>query len=234
MGDIFTRVETTAAPVRQQVANMLRSAIIAGRFEPGQRLVEKDLCERLGVSRPSVREALRELEAEGLIRNVPNRGPVVARVSLEEAASIYEVRGMLEGLAARRFAERATPEQVAAFEAAIDMLDAAYRIGDVDGILVAKAQFYRTLFEGSGNTIIPPILRTMHARINFLRHVSLSDPDRLPRSMAEIRAILEAVKRRDADAAFAASMLHVQEAAKTALAALEAHVGTAERAAVGR
>lgn len=217
----LTRIHTEAAPVRQQVANVIRAAIVAGRYAPGQRLVEKDLCEGLGVSRPSVREALRELEAEGLIHNLPNRGPVVARVSLEDVESIYQVRGMLEGLAAQLFAQRATAEELVAFEASIDRLNESYQSGDVENILKAKAEFYRILLEGSGNTIIPPILRTMNARVNFLRTVSLSNRKRLPASMREIRDILKAIKKRDPDAAFAASIVHVQGAAKAALAGLE-------------
>lgn len=222
MSGELTRIQAAAAPVRQQVANMIRAAIVGGRYAPGQRLVEKELCEGLGVSRPSVREALRELEVEGLIHNVPNRGPVVARVSLEEVVSIYQVRGVLEGLAARLFAEKHTAEQLAEFEAAIDRLSDSYKKGDVEQTLKDKAEFYKIILEGSGNTIIPPILRTMNARVNFLRTVSLSNPKRLPVSMREIRDMLKAIKMRDPDAAFAASVAHVEGAAKAALAGLQA------------
>ena len=122
---------------------MLRTAITSGRFAPGQRLVEKDLCELTGVSRASVREALRQIETEGLIETLPNRGPSVTRLSTQDAASIYEVRGALEALAAQLFATHATDEQVQRLEAAVRVLDQAYKDADVDRIVEAKRRFLR-------------------------------------------------------------------------------------------
>lgn len=224
------RIEAVVAPVRRQVVAALRSAIMSGRFAPGQRLVEKELCDLMGVSRPSVREALRELEAEGLINNVPNRGPVVARVSAEDARGIYQVRGVLEGLAAKLFAVHATDEQLAKLERAVDVLEAAYRAKDVGRIMEVKSRFYDVLFEGSGNNIIGSVVRTMNARVNFLRCLSLSTPSRLPASIREIRAIVTAVKRRDPEAAFQASIAHVDGAAAAALQSLDQRMPESEHA----
>jgi DNA-binding GntR family transcriptional regulator len=215
------RVAPVAAPVRSQVVETLRTAITSGRFAPGQRLVEKDLCDLLGVSRPSVREALRELESEGLINTIPNRGPLVSMLSARDAVSIYEVRGVLEGLAAKLFAEHATPEQIQDLSDAVDRLDAAYATQDVEQILVAKRAFYDVLLEGSQNVVIPSMLRTMNARITQLRRVSLSSPKRLPGSMREIRAVLKAIKSRDPEAAFQASLRHIEQASKVAIAKLK-------------
>lgn len=218
--DMSMRVAPVAAPVRSQVVETLRTAITTGRFAPGRRLVEKELCDLLGVSRPSVREALRELESEGLINTIPNRGPLVTRLSAQDAASIYEVRGVLEALAAKLFAEKASPEQVAELSDSVERLDVAYRTGDVERILVAKKAFYDVLLEGSQNVIIPSMLRTMNARITQLRRLSLSTPKRLPGSMKEIRAVLKAIKARDPEAAFQASMRHIAEASRVAVARL--------------
>lgn len=219
--DASMRVAQVAAPVRTQVAERLRAAITGGRFAPGQRLVEKDLCALMEVSRASVREALRQLEAEGLVVNVPNRGLVVSRLTARDAASIYEVRGMLEALATKLFAARATEEQLAALEASVDRLGAAYVSGNVEQIIEIKKEFYDILFAGSGNSVIPSILRTVNARITQLRRVSLSSPARWPASIGEIRAMLDAVKRRDPEAAFRAALDHVQRAAEAALPLLE-------------
>ena len=220
MTDLSMRIAAVAAPVRQQVAEVLRSAITSGRFMPGQRLVEKDLCELTGVSRASVREALRQLETEGLIETRPNRGPLVSRLSPQDAASIYAVRGALEALAAQLFATQASDQQVAELEAAVRVLDKAYKARDVDGIVEAKRRFYDVLFEGSGNSMIASILNTMNARITMLRRVSLSSPKRAPASIREIRAVLTAIKRRDPQGAYDASLKHIQQAAKVALASL--------------
>lgn len=219
--DRSMRVAPVAAPIRSQVVETLRTAITSGRFAPGRRLVEKDLCDLLGVSRPSVREALRELESEGLIHTIPNRGPLVSRLSAEDAASIYEVRGVLEALAARLFAEKATDAQVAALGDSVDRLEAAYRSAEVEQILVSKKAFYDVLLEGSGNSIIPSMLRTMNARITQLRRVSLSSPERLPGSIREIRAVLEAIRERDPEAAFQASQRHIAEASAVAMTKLK-------------
>ncbi len=221
MTDVSMRVAPIAAPVRRQVVETLRAAITSGRFAPGQRLVEKDLCDLLGVSRPSVREALRELESEGLISTIPNRGPLVSTLSARDAASIYEVRGVLEGLAAKLFAERATDEQIAELSASVDRLEAAYATADVERILVAKKAFYDVLLAGSQNVVIPSILRTMNARVTQLRRVSLSSPKRLPASIGEIRAVLKAIRDRDPEAAFQASLRHITEASKVAMAKLK-------------
>ncbi|NWG25316.1 MAG: GntR family transcriptional regulator [Pseudorhodoplanes sp.] len=215
------RVATVAAPVRSQVIEMLRTAITSGQFSPGQRLVEKDLCDMMGVSRPSLREALRQVESEGLIVTIPNRGPIVSQLSPRDVASIYEVRGALEALAAERFAAVASDEQVARLDVAVTELEAAYKTGDIEKIVVAKRAFYDVMLEGSGNSILPALLRTMNARITQLRRVSLSSPERAVNSLQEIRAVLNAIKQRDPEAAFKASLHHIKEASKVALASLE-------------
>src|SRR5690349_13762377 len=108
MADDGMQVVRHAATLRLQVEEKLRNAIAAGRFKPGERLVERDLCARLDVSRALIREALRQLEAEGLIVAVPHRGPVVASITVEEARQIYAVRALLEGFAGRGFVGHAT------------------------------------------------------------------------------------------------------------------------------
>ena len=93
-------IAPATAPLRREIETRLRTAIVAGRFKPGDRLIEREMCELLGVSRASLREALRQLEAEELVKIVPHRGPVVSDVTVEEAEQLYDVRAMLEGLAA--------------------------------------------------------------------------------------------------------------------------------------
>lgn len=215
--DLSMRVTGVAAPVRRQVAKMLRGAITSGRFAPGQRLVEKDLCELLGVSRPSVREALRELESEGLIEIIPNKGPSVKRLTAADAASVYQVRAALEALAARLFVECASDQQVERLCASVETLAAAYEMLDVEQILAAKQIFYDVLIEGTGNNVLRTMLRSLNDRITLLRRVTLSSPKRAKQSIREIRNVLAAIKRRDADAAYEVSLHHIQQAAKVAL-----------------
>jgi DNA-binding GntR family transcriptional regulator len=215
--DSVMRVTGVAAPIRQQVAASFRSAILSGRFGPGDRLVEKELCELTGASRTSVREALRQLETEGLITIVPNRGPIVAQIDPIQARNIYEVRAALEGLAASLFVQNATKEQVGQLETAAEEVLKAYKVGDIDDILKTKDVFYDILLDGSQNDVARSVLAMMHARISLLRRVSLGQPARLAKSSAEIKSILRAIKARDADAARDTTVQHVHRAASAAL-----------------
>src|SRR6202051_5223718 len=98
--------------VRAMVAQKLREAIMSGTLKPGQRLVERELSERTGGSRPSIRDALRLLEADGLVTTVPHRGPVVSTISLDEAKQLYAARAVLEGFAGRECARLRDPAVV--------------------------------------------------------------------------------------------------------------------------
>jgi len=99
MADPSMKISSVAAPVRRQVVTSFRSAIVSGRFQPGDRLIEKELCDLTGASRTSVREALRQLETEGLVELISNKGPVVASTDMNQAPSVYQVRLALESLA---------------------------------------------------------------------------------------------------------------------------------------
>jgi DNA-binding GntR family transcriptional regulator len=209
-------VEVVSAPVRQQVIKALYDAITTGTLKPGQRLVEKDLCELMGVSRPPVREALRQLESEGLVVSMPKRGPIVAKLSSEDVTHIYQVRGALEALAAKLFAEQASDGQIAALEKSLEDLANALSINDIDRTIEAKDRFYSTLTEGSCNPLVGSILHAMKARIQMLRRVSLSSRARTTETLREMHAIMAAIKVRDGEAAFRLSWNHINNAAENA------------------
>lgn len=203
--------------LRHQVENVLRQAIMSGRFAPGARLIERELCETLGVSRTSVREALRKLEAEKLVRNVPHKGPVVAVMSRAEAVELYALRALLEGFAAHEFARLATDEAIAQFGEAAKMLRARATAQDQDGVLKAKAALYDVLLDNCGNHLVKEILNSLYSRVNLLRATSLMHPDRLPSSLREIDKLYKALKARDADEAQELARQHVLNAEKAAL-----------------
>jgi DNA-binding GntR family transcriptional regulator len=205
-----------AAPVRWQTVANLRNAILTGRFAPGARLVEAELCRLLGVSRPSLREALRQLEAERLVVITPFRGPAVARIEWPEAGQIYEVRALLEGHAAYLFATRASKEQIAAMRAALKRFEDAVREDDAEARLRYTDEFYNVMLKGCGNAVIADLLTGVHARINFLRARSMSQQGRSSESARELRRILGAIAAGDADKAREASIEHVRRAAKAA------------------
>lgn len=207
------RVERVPAPVRAQVAENLRRAILDRQFLPGQRLVERELVELTGVSRASVREALRELAAEGLVTTIPNKGTVVAEVSPEEARQIYEVRSALEGLAGRLFVQHASEAQRRSLASALRSTERAAAKSS-SALLAAKDKFYDILFAGSGNDSLGSIAQSLHARVSLLRAQSLSVPGRATASVAELRDIVAAVSAGDPEAAARACSRHVEEAGR--------------------
>ena len=210
-------IHRVPAPIRQQTAQNLRAAIIEGRFKPGERLLEKDLCELTGVSRTSVREALRQLETEGLVELIPNKGPCVATLTLEEAKNICEVRQVLEALAARLFAERANGSRTNTLRRTVNRMEKAYANGSPKNMIEKSDAFYDVLFEGCGNKVVDSILRSLHARLTLLRKMSLSRPGRPQESIQEINRILEGIERRDPDGAWDAAMEHLLHCEESAM-----------------
>src|SRR5258705_7053733 len=106
--------------VRERAFEQVREAIISGRLAPGNRLIERELCEAMGISRASVREVIRRLEAERLVESAPRRGPMVVTLTRKQADEIYEIRATLESLLVRHFTKMATEEEIGALHAIFD------------------------------------------------------------------------------------------------------------------
>jgi DNA-binding GntR family transcriptional regulator len=212
-------------PVRRQVEDGLRAAIVAGRFLPGDHLPDRVLCEAFGTSRSVVREAVRLLEAEGLVVVHPNRGPFVAAMSAAEATDIYEVRAALEALAGEGFTIRATDAERASLRMVYSELRKAKADTPREELLDIKRRFYEILTKGCRNSHVALILERLLIRNSQLRATSLSNPDRLPKTIEEIGRIIDAIERRDAAAAGEACREHVRRAAEAALRILNEREG---------
>lgn len=216
------RVGRVAAPLREQVLEGLRNAILDFDVQPGQRLVERELMEQIGVSRATIREVLRELTAEGLVVTVPQKGAVVYAPSPAEARDLYAVRAALEALTVRRFIERATSAQHDTLRAAVAQLEAEAAGGaDMRQLLRTKDLFYQGLLSGAASPTIEQILAGVQARVRLLRATSLSQPGRAPRMAEEMRALVDAITGRNIDLATRLCIEHLEHAAATGLAALE-------------
>jgi DNA-binding GntR family transcriptional regulator len=210
------RVERSAKTLRGLALEKMRDAILDFRLRPGERLVERTLCERLGVSRTVVREVLRHLEAEGLVESIPQQGPAVARPDPAKAAQIYEIRALLEAEAARACAERATPADVKRLSAAIDDIEQAFAQDSPRDVIRMTTAFYEILFACAGKQVAWDVVQSLNARINHLRAMTISTPGRAKTAIQEMRRILDAIKRHDADAAHRASLDHVRMVADLA------------------
>jgi DNA-binding GntR family transcriptional regulator len=216
------RVVRIAAPLRHSVVESIRNAIAAGRFKAGERLPERELCDMIGVSRTLVREALRQLESEGLIKVIAHRGPIVARVTPEQADGGYQVRRELEGLASQLFAERASAAQRKALVEAFKQLKSAFQSDDTVVRLEAKNRFYECLVEGSGNEALGQMLRMLNSRVMVLRATSLKARGRAKESLRELGELMDALAARDGKAAREAAVRHVNRAAAVAIEWLRA------------
>lgn len=216
-------VKQETAPLRRRITEVLRAAIESGELAPGVRLVERDLCRELNVSRTSLREALRELEAEQLVTHQIHRGLVVSQITKDEATNVYRVRAALEGLLAEQFAETADLDALNALKACVGELRSAYASGDLRATLEAKRAFYDCFCEGAGNPIVQDLLKRLNSRVTQLRARSLTHKGRQGSSMAEIDALVAALAAHDPVAAREAAVAHVANAATVALAGLPDH-----------
>ncbi len=211
-------VDRSAKTLRQLALEKMREAILTMKFRPGERLVERALCERLGVSRSVVREVLRHLESEGLVETIPGHGPAVAAPDPAKITQIYELRSILEALAARHCAARAAASDLTALHAALAGVREGYRARDPFAVLAATSSFYETIFRAAGRVVAWELLVSLNGRITYLRARTISTSGRDKQGVAEMQAILDAIEARDPDAAEAASVRHIQNALQLALA----------------
>ena len=229
----FGPLKHESAPLRNKIMKSLRRAIETGHLEPGTRLVEKDLCQQLNVSRTSLREALRQLQAEGILTDVYNRGLAVVSVSREDAENIYRIRGVLEPLIVEQFIENAPDAEVEELQAHSERLKAAYRRGSAEEIVSTKRDFYDLICQGARNPIAFDLLNKLTLLTSPLRRRSVVRPERQEQSISEIGAIVAAIARRDKKDARKAAEEHVANSAQSALRAVEetaARVPAARRA----
>lgn len=215
------RIDTPPTTLREIALERMRRAIISGLFEPGERLVERTLCDKLSVSRSVIREVLRHLEAEGLIVMLPRQGPVVARLTWKDARQIYDIRAALESAAVGECARLADEPLKAKLRMVLAELDRTTLEKGPPAILDITAEFYRLIFEASGHDIAWEIVCRLNGRIQRLRVMTLSHGDRSISGPAQIRRILKAIEENDSEGATAACRAHVAQAAAIAKTVLE-------------
>jgi DNA-binding GntR family transcriptional regulator len=206
-----------AAPLRGKIIGALRNAIETGMLQPGARLVERDLCGQLNVSRTSLREALRELQADGVLFQSGARGLAVSRITREEAANAYRIRAVLEALAVEQFIEHASDQDIGQIAKDAEALKAAYRSGDVSRMLLSRRAFYDRICSVAGNALAFDLINRLVLRTSSLRGRSLSRKQRQQQSQGEIDAIVKAIRKRDTVTAKRAAIAHVESAAASAL-----------------
>jgi len=206
-----------SAPLRHQIIASLRKAIELGILAPGTRLIEKELCAELAVSRTSLREALRELQAQGILQYTATRSLAVSAISREDAENVYRIRATIEALIVEQFIEKADEAAIEGLAREAEALKAAYRSGELERIVVGKRNFYDRVCAGAENPIAFDIINHLVLRTSSLRARSLLRRERQQESIAEIDALIRAIARRDAAAARQIASEHVSHSARSAL-----------------
>ncbi len=210
------RIEQAPRTLREIALERMRTAIVEFHFKPGQRLVERDVCEQLGVSRSVVREVIRHLEAEGLVHTIPHQGPIVATLDAETAAQIYELRALLESAAAQSAATQANAADIARMSLALDAISDAYARKDFHDVLSATNSFYEAMFMCAGKPVAWEMVQRLNGRISWLRSLTVSSAERGATGPLQMRQILEAIKAGDGPAAALACRAHLATAGEIA------------------
>jgi len=201
-------------PADGRPEDRLREAIVTGRFQPSERLVETDLTRVLGVGRSAVRTALARLEHEGLVEHERHRGARVRLVGAEEAVEILEARAVLEGLAARHAALRATPSDVEGLREILDEMRARLDAGDLLGVSEENVVLHRRLLEISAHGTAIRLIATLKSQLVRFQYRTIMLPGRSEHSFGEHEAIVDAVAAGDPDRAQAAMRTHLSHVAE--------------------
>ena len=210
----------TYKPLRELVCENIRQAIIDGTFSPGERLMEIQLADEMGVSRTPVREAIRKLELEGLVVMIPRRGTYVADISIKDITEIYEVRTCLDVLAAGLAAERITDEELEQLNTYMNEIGKHVVNRDMDKIVELDIAFHNVLYTASRNDRLASIVSNLREQLTGIRGRSMSYPGRLVETMDEHRALVDSIAARNVEAAQAAARVHIENAEHTLMRSL--------------
>ncbi len=210
------RIDPPVRMVRHEVVERLHEAIRLGQFKPGQRLIERELCEWTGVSRTSIREALRQLESERLVEIIPRRGPAVAVISPQEVREIYDVRMSVEPRMVERFIDLATSREIANLTKAADQLTRIALAEDRAAVSRAKSRFFAVLMDGCRNRTLRDVIRSLHVRLTLAKSAFLQDRARWTESAEELSALSKAISARDPEKAKELCRKHLELAAAAA------------------
>ena len=210
----------TYQPLREAVCETLRDAIRKGILEPGERLMEVQLADELGISRTPVREAIRKLEQEGYVIMMPRRGTYVSDISTGDVKEIFEIRSALESLAAGLAARRIEPDELETLQNLLIEIEGYIAKNDIEKIVETDIKFHGLLYKVSRNERLVNIINNLKEQLARFRTLSMSYPGRLQETLEEHSEIVEAIANGDVSAARDAAEHHMERAEKTYLKAI--------------
>jgi DNA-binding GntR family transcriptional regulator len=196
-------------PLREVIFNSLREAIILGELKPGQRLMEVQLAEKMGVSRTPVREAIRKLELEGLVDMIPRKGAHVAELSIKDIMDVLEVRASLDGLAASLASERITDDEMKELKHINDQFGAYIEKENLGGSIKKDVEFHDIIYRASRNDKLISILNNLREQVQRFRVIYIKDYSSPSNLIKEHSDILETLSNRDSEAARNSAKAHI-------------------------
>ena len=199
----------TEKSLRGQVFDKIRSDILNGKYKRGEELVESSIGKELGISRTPVREAIRQLELEGLVQLVPNKGAFVTGISEKDVRDIYLIRARLEGLAARMAAKNITPELLEAMEETVVLSEYHAKKEHYEQVCEMDSKFHKLLYKASGSRILEHTLTDFHQYVQRVRMASIMQKRRMEKSNDEHGAILTAIREHDEEKAELVATRHI-------------------------
>jgi DNA-binding GntR family transcriptional regulator len=203
--------------LRGRVFSQIENDILNGRYQPGDSLIETKLSEELGVSRTPVREAIRQLELEGLVQTIPNKGAVVMGITTKDIEDIYTIRIMIEGLAAKWAAENATEAELQELREAVE-LEEFYTIkNDIEHLMHFDSRFHDIIFKACKSRILRHTLSSYHHYVQKARNASFGLPGRAALVLDEHKAIYQAILDRDPERAEKLTVQHISNANRNLL-----------------
>ena len=211
------KIENPPVTLRELCLDKVRNAIITGYFPSGKRLVERTLCEELGVSRSVVREVIRYLEAEGLVEILPNKGPIVSLLDWDIASQIYEIRLLLEQSAVADCTKNLNDATRERLKVLLAELEQDFAADDINHIIATSAKLYETIFNTAKHYIAWEVVQRLNGRISRLRAMTMKSTKREVSGYQRIKNICEAIYiHQDPDRAKQAVAEHIAEAAAVA------------------
>jgi DNA-binding GntR family transcriptional regulator len=215
MGPNSNMMLNTELPLREVVFNTLRKEILRGDLKPGERLMEIQLANRLGVSRTPVREAIRKLELEGLVLMIPRRGAEVAKITEKNLRDALEVRRTLEKLAVTLACQRITDEEVEELREATKHCGTFLNKNDLMGIAKADEEFHNVIYNATNNQKLIKILNNLSEQVYRYRVEYLKQKNNPAQIIREHKELLEAIEARDEELASEIAAIHIDNQAKS-------------------
>lgn len=212
MGDLTKLNLDNYKPLRDVVFESLRKAIVEGSLKPGQRLMEVQLAEQLGVSRTPVREAIRKLELEGFVIMLPRKGAYVADMSVKDIVDVLEVRAALEGLAANLAAERMEEKEIEELKKVSEDLNEAMKERNLDEILKKDVEFHQCIFESAGNKKLTQMINSLWEQVYRFRAGYMSDQSAMSGIREEHEQLINAIIRGEGEEASKCAKEHIERA----------------------